>query len=154
MIVDRHRTGEVDIIEFVNDAESNLVSLHTLPGCSIAGAEETGTLLSSDCGVSLRLIPFGKEHSFINERRSLVVGSLAAPWRQPQPPTRVQPSMPMAEACMLWSGPQLRFAYGSSHVMPSHSLSLLVFQTSAPSVLLLRTSREAAISTLTSTIII
>lgn len=44
-------SGEIDIIELVNDVSNNLNSLHTLPGCTIAGADETGTLLSSDCGV-------------------------------------------------------------------------------------------------------
>ena len=45
--------GEIDIIEGVNDATNNLMSLHTSPGCTIAGANETGTLQSSDCDTSV-----------------------------------------------------------------------------------------------------
>ncbi|KAK3705703.1 hypothetical protein LTR37_013146 [Vermiconidia calcicola] len=45
-----HRiTGEIDIIEFTNNVPNNLMALHTMPGCTIAGTEESGTLLTSDC---------------------------------------------------------------------------------------------------------
>ena len=47
----RRTTGEIDIIEFVNNVPNNLMALHTSPGCTVAGADETGTLISSDCGV-------------------------------------------------------------------------------------------------------
>ncbi|KAF2482405.1 concanavalin A-like lectin/glucanase domain-containing protein [Neohortaea acidophila] len=43
-------SGEIDIIELVNQVPDNLMSLHTLPGCTVAAADETGTLLSSNCG--------------------------------------------------------------------------------------------------------
>ncbi|KXT07395.1 hypothetical protein AC578_439 [Pseudocercospora eumusae] len=42
--------GELDIIEFTNDATSNLIALHTMPDCTIAGSGQTGTLLTNDCG--------------------------------------------------------------------------------------------------------
>lgn len=43
--------GEIDIIEFTNNVPNNLMALHTSPGCSVAGASESGTLLSADCGI-------------------------------------------------------------------------------------------------------
>lgn len=42
-------TGEIDIIEYTNNGPSNLMALHTLPGCSIAGADMTGQLEWNDC---------------------------------------------------------------------------------------------------------
>ncbi|KXT12819.1 hypothetical protein AC579_1810 [Pseudocercospora musae] len=42
--------GELDIVEFTNDASSNLIALHTMPNCTIAGSGQTGTLLTNDCG--------------------------------------------------------------------------------------------------------
>ncbi|EME88045.1 glycoside hydrolase family 16 protein, partial [Pseudocercospora fijiensis CIRAD86] len=42
--------GELDVIEFTNDATSNLIALHTAPNCTIAGSGQTGTLLTNDCG--------------------------------------------------------------------------------------------------------
>ncbi|SMR42338.1 unnamed protein product [Zymoseptoria tritici ST99CH_1E4] len=42
--------GEIDIIEYINDSGDNLMALHTAPGCTVAGAGQTGTLLTNDCG--------------------------------------------------------------------------------------------------------
>ncbi|USW47290.1 Putative glycoside hydrolase family 16, concanavalin A-like lectin/glucanase domain superfamily [Septoria linicola] len=42
--------GEIDIVEFTNDARHNLFALHTTPDCTIAGSGQTGTLLTNDCG--------------------------------------------------------------------------------------------------------
>ncbi|KAK3051804.1 hypothetical protein LTR09_007104 [Extremus antarcticus] len=44
--------GEIDIIEYTNNVPNNLMALHTTPGCSIAGAGETGTLVAADCGIN------------------------------------------------------------------------------------------------------
>ena len=44
--------GEIDIIEFVNQGPNNLMSLHTTEDCTIAGVDQTGSLLSNDCAVS------------------------------------------------------------------------------------------------------
>ncbi|KKY17376.1 hypothetical protein UCRPC4_g05620 [Phaeomoniella chlamydospora] len=45
--------GEIDIIEGVNSATTNLMSLHTSPNCTIAGANQLGTLQTSDCDTSV-----------------------------------------------------------------------------------------------------
>ncbi|KAI9744151.1 MAG: hypothetical protein M1818_002303 [Claussenomyces sp. TS43310] len=45
--------GEIDIIEGVNNAAVNLMSLHTSPGCTDAGANEVGTLQTSNCDTSV-----------------------------------------------------------------------------------------------------
>lgn len=37
----------------MNNAGANLASLHTTPGCSTAGADESGTLLTADCDASV-----------------------------------------------------------------------------------------------------
>ncbi|KAA6410314.1 MAG: putative endo-1,3(4)-beta-glucanase [Lasallia pustulata] len=42
-------SGEIDIIEGVNSASRNLMSLHTSPNCTIAGDAELGTLQSNNC---------------------------------------------------------------------------------------------------------
>lgn len=42
--------GEIDIIEYVNNGANNLMALHSSPNCTVAGANELGTLLTSDCG--------------------------------------------------------------------------------------------------------
>lgn len=42
-------TGEIDIVEFTNTGAANLMALHTLPGCSIAGSNMTGQLDYNDC---------------------------------------------------------------------------------------------------------
>nr|OQO30021.1 hypothetical protein B0A51_01919 [Rachicladosporium sp. CCFEE 5018] len=44
-------TGEIDIIETTNSVPGNLMSLHTTasPGCTVAGSNQTGTLLTNDC---------------------------------------------------------------------------------------------------------
>jgi hypothetical protein len=42
--------GEIDIIEMINDSKNNLMALHTSPDCTIAGAGQSGTLLTNDCG--------------------------------------------------------------------------------------------------------
>lgn len=46
-------SGEIDIIEFVNAHTTNLMTLHTADGCSIAGDSSlmTGTLESNVCDV-------------------------------------------------------------------------------------------------------
>ncbi|KAL2849183.1 concanavalin A-like lectin/glucanase domain-containing protein [Aspergillus pseudoustus] len=41
--------GEIDIIENVNDATSNHMTLHTSDGCSIDSSGFSGTLLTSNC---------------------------------------------------------------------------------------------------------
>ena len=48
-------TGEIDIIEFANNAADNLMALHTTPGCTVAGSGETGILLSNQCDVSFEI---------------------------------------------------------------------------------------------------
>ncbi|KAI7578155.1 putative endo-1,3(4)-beta-glucanase, partial [Hortaea werneckii] len=47
------QTGEIDIIEYQNTLPNNVMALHTTstPNCSIAGSGQTGTLLTSDCGL-------------------------------------------------------------------------------------------------------
>ncbi|GIZ39870.1 hypothetical protein CKM354_000323600 [Cercospora kikuchii] len=42
--------GELDIIEYTNDASHGLFAMHTAPNCTIAGSGQTGTLLTNDCG--------------------------------------------------------------------------------------------------------
>ncbi|KAI9736281.1 MAG: hypothetical protein M1834_001167 [Cirrosporium novae-zelandiae] len=44
--------GEIDIIEGVNHQTTNLMNLHTSDTCTVAGADESGTLLDNDCSVS------------------------------------------------------------------------------------------------------
>ena len=44
--------GEIDIVEFTNSGARNLMALHTLPGCTIAGSNMTGQLDYNDCNVS------------------------------------------------------------------------------------------------------
>lgn len=46
-------SGEIDIIEFVNKHTTDLMTLHTAPGCSINGDSTlmTGDLVSGDCAV-------------------------------------------------------------------------------------------------------
>lgn len=44
-------SGEIDIIEGVNTATTNLISAHTTNDCTIAGSGETGTLETDDCAV-------------------------------------------------------------------------------------------------------
>ncbi|KAI9724722.1 MAG: hypothetical protein M1828_003591 [Chrysothrix sp. TS-e1954] len=41
--------GEIDIIEQVNSAATDLSSLHTSDSCSIAGSGQTGTVITGDC---------------------------------------------------------------------------------------------------------
>jgi hypothetical protein len=45
-------SGEVDIIEGVNNGNTNLISAHTSPNCTIAGSGQLGTLETNDCAVS------------------------------------------------------------------------------------------------------
>lgn len=47
--------GEIDIIEFQNNLQDNIVAMHTSssPNCSIAGSDQLGTLLTSDCAVGV-----------------------------------------------------------------------------------------------------
>ena len=42
---------EIDMIEFVNKGPNNLIALHSSPDCTIAGADQSGTLLTNDCSV-------------------------------------------------------------------------------------------------------
>ncbi|WPH02646.1 Hypothetical protein R9X50_00551100 [Acrodontium crateriforme] len=42
--------GEIDIIEFSNTLHNNIMAMHTSPGCSVAGADQSGTLITNDCG--------------------------------------------------------------------------------------------------------
>lgn len=49
---DVQSAGEIDIVEFTNNGPRNLMALHTLPGCSIAGSGMTGQLDYNDCNVS------------------------------------------------------------------------------------------------------
>lgn len=44
--------GEIDIIEGVNDATTNLMALHTTPGCAISGAGGSGNVISRNCDVN------------------------------------------------------------------------------------------------------
>ena len=44
--------GEIDIVENVNRGTQNLMSMHTSAGCTIAGADQTGTLLTDNCDVA------------------------------------------------------------------------------------------------------
>ncbi|KAK5713389.1 hypothetical protein LTR17_017570 [Elasticomyces elasticus] len=48
--------GEIDIIEFTNNLPNNLMALHTAESannCTVAGADQSGTLLTSNCAVCL-----------------------------------------------------------------------------------------------------
>jgi hypothetical protein len=49
--------GEIDIIEYTNTVPNNLMALHTTAGCTVAGADQTGTLVTSDCGVRFASSP-------------------------------------------------------------------------------------------------
>ncbi|PPJ59987.1 hypothetical protein CBER1_02699 [Cercospora berteroae] len=42
--------GQLDIVEYTNDASHGLFAMHTAPNCTIAGSAQTGTLLTNDCG--------------------------------------------------------------------------------------------------------
>ncbi|KAF2207921.1 glycoside hydrolase family 16 protein [Cercospora zeae-maydis SCOH1-5] len=42
--------GELDIIEYTNDASHALFAMHTAPNCTVAASGQTGTLLTNDCG--------------------------------------------------------------------------------------------------------
>ncbi|KAK4580089.1 hypothetical protein LTR86_000291 [Recurvomyces mirabilis] len=46
--------GEIDIIEYSNVLQNNLMALHTgnTPNCTVAGADQTGTLLTDDCSAA------------------------------------------------------------------------------------------------------
>lgn len=41
--------GEIDIVEGVNSASTNLMSLHTKQGCATNGHGESGTVVNGDC---------------------------------------------------------------------------------------------------------
>ena len=45
--------GEIDIIEFTNNLPNNLMALHASqsPNCTVAGADQSGTLLTANCAV-------------------------------------------------------------------------------------------------------
>ncbi|GAB7349287.1 hypothetical protein MBLNU459_g8432t1 [Dothideomycetes sp. NU459] len=45
-------SGEIDIIEFVNNANNDLISAHTADSCTISGVNQTGVLQTSDCALS------------------------------------------------------------------------------------------------------
>ncbi|KAK0936019.1 hypothetical protein LTR29_012391 [Friedmanniomyces endolithicus] len=46
--------GEIDIIETTNDLPNNLMALHTsqTPDCTVAGADQSGTLLTANCAAA------------------------------------------------------------------------------------------------------
>ena len=44
--------GEIDIIEGVNVDPVNWATLHTTDNCTVAGVNQTGTLLTNDCASS------------------------------------------------------------------------------------------------------
>ncbi|KAK1046072.1 hypothetical protein LTR12_009127 [Friedmanniomyces endolithicus] len=46
--------GEIDIIESTNDLPNNLMALHTAetPDCTVAGADQSGTLLTANCAAA------------------------------------------------------------------------------------------------------
>ncbi|KAK0347280.1 hypothetical protein LTS16_022372 [Friedmanniomyces endolithicus] len=46
--------GEIDIIETTNDLPNNLMALHTAetPDCTVAGADQSGTLLTANCAAA------------------------------------------------------------------------------------------------------
>jgi len=46
-------SGEIDIIEFVNNANNDLISAHTTASCTIAGVNQTGSLQTNDCAVCI-----------------------------------------------------------------------------------------------------
>ncbi|KAK0913373.1 hypothetical protein LTR91_012823 [Friedmanniomyces endolithicus] len=52
--VDCSDPGEIDIIETTNDLPNNLMALHTAetPDCTVAGADQSGTLLTANCAAA------------------------------------------------------------------------------------------------------
>ncbi|KAK5139934.1 hypothetical protein LTR32_007114, partial [Rachicladosporium monterosium] len=46
--------GEIDIIECTNNLPNNLMALHTAetPDCTVAGADQSGTLLTANCAAA------------------------------------------------------------------------------------------------------
>ncbi|KAF2149354.1 glycoside hydrolase family 16 protein [Myriangium duriaei CBS 260.36] len=44
-------SGELDVIEGVNNGHTNLISAHTKSGCTISGSGQTATLQTNDCAV-------------------------------------------------------------------------------------------------------
>ncbi|KAM3419486.1 hypothetical protein BST61_g5411 [Cercospora zeina] len=42
--------GELDIVEYTNDASHGLFAMHTAPNCTMAASGQSGTLLTNDCG--------------------------------------------------------------------------------------------------------
>jgi hypothetical protein len=58
-------TGEIDVVEFTNNGPQNLMALHTLPGCSIAGSHMTGQLDYNNCNVSVPHFTWRLRHTHI-----------------------------------------------------------------------------------------
>lgn len=115
--------GEIDIVEFTNNGPSNLMTMHTLPECSIAGADMTGQLDYNDCNVSsIQLfVVDGLVGRLISNRKR--VGIPAAPSSRKKCMAVVRSSMPSAAVCTPWNGPLDGCACGSSHAVPSQRLS-------------------------------
>lgn len=44
-------SGEIDIVEGVNQANKNIMAMHTSRNCTIAGSGQTGTLVTNNCFV-------------------------------------------------------------------------------------------------------
>ncbi|PSK54774.1 hypothetical protein B9Z65_3863 [Elsinoe australis] len=45
------QSGELDVLEGVNNVRTNLISAHTKTGCTIAGSGQTATLQTNNCAV-------------------------------------------------------------------------------------------------------
>ena len=120
--------GEIDIIEFVNNLANNEVTLHTSPGCTVAGADETGTLVSSDCGVCSASDSSDIVANSISRPEAATLDAQSLPLRrEAQDPA----SMPTEEGCMQWNGHPQPFGCGSSHVIQSRPRSIQELQTLA-----------------------
>lgn len=52
-VVLMHTSGEIDIIEYSNNNADNTMAMHTTPepNCTVAGAGQSGILLTNDCSV-------------------------------------------------------------------------------------------------------
>jgi len=112
---DSSNPGEIDIIETTNDLPNNLMALHTsqTPDCTVAGADQSGTLLTANCAVSS---DYRQHHLYISvltcDRLQVATPAAASPRRSPT--ISELPSIKRPVVCTLWSGLRPPFGYGSS----------------------------------------
>ena len=55
-------SGEIDIIEGVNNGQTNLISAHTADGCTISGSGQSATLETNDCAVGSIFLSHSQRH--------------------------------------------------------------------------------------------